>query len=127
MSVSQRFGRLQRIAAGADGDAGADDDVRRDVHAGSQLGPARDEEMLVASPGAEIEGGVSDFKARAVAGQLRPVGDQPAALGTGEDVIQESIKGLFFKRRVSALQSVEYVGTTVRPKTARRSDQSRSS
>ena len=116
--------RFKRVARRPDADARADHQVRIHVDAGGQLRPARHVKFVFSPMGTEIKRCVPDLKSSAVSNQLRPGRDQ-TLLASGDDgVLQQPLEVCFFKSRAAALQSVEYVGTALRPSSARRSDHS---
>ena len=127
MSFAQDNRRFERVAAGTESDRCAEKKMRGDVDTGSELRPARDIEALLSASRTVVMGGVAHFESSAVAGGLPPQSDQPATPGATKNAGEEELKVEFFKRRNSARQSVEYVGTACSPNAARTSDHSCSS
>ena len=124
--LADYLGSFQGIATGTDADLGADQDVRVDVGANRKFRPVGHIKAVFPAAGPKIEGDVSGFQARAVAGHLGSFVNQATSTCRADGVVKDALKGCFFRRRASALQSVEYFGTAPKPRSRRKSDHSRS-
>ena len=122
----QNFRRLQRVAARSNADLRAQHEVAVNVNATGQLGPARNRKTFVTALGTKIMRGMSYFEACAIAGHLNACGDQFPKTGAADELVKKCVDRAFFKSLVSARHNVEYVGTSFKPRHARRSDHSRS-
>ena len=124
MCFAQHGRSLQRVARWSQANVCTYEQMRFDVDASGKFWPTRRMEMASASVGAIVKRNLPDFEAGAVAGNLRPLGNQSALTRNDDCRLKQPFEIQFFKSRCSALHNAEYVGTAFRPRAERRSDHS---
>jgi hypothetical protein len=124
MCFAQHSRSLQCVTRGSQIDVCADEQMGIDVNAGCKLGPTWRMKAAFASMGTVIKRGQPNLESGAVAGNLRPLGNQAVLTRNDDSGLEQAFEIQFFKRRCSALHKAEYVGTIFRPRTERRSDHS---
>ena len=111
VNASMRFADdccgFYRVARWTNGDAGTDDQMGIQIHAGTQFWPTGHVEFAFSPAGPEIKRSMSDFVSGAVADHLRTGADQTFLASSTDGVLQQTFEVCFFKSRCSALQSAE--------------------